>query len=67
MASHGREVFREHPSRCLSALEVAGVSLAGYKMVSDGLGPRDSCIWIGRCAFIRFWVCGGQFRWFSLN
>jgi hypothetical protein len=26
--------------------------------VPDGLRPRDSCIWTGRCAMIYFRVCG---------
>jgi hypothetical protein len=38
MASHGREVFREHTTRCLSALEVGGVGLARYKVFPMVLG-----------------------------
>jgi hypothetical protein len=38
MLSHDHEVFREHPSCCLSALEVANVGLAGYKVFLMVLG-----------------------------
>jgi hypothetical protein len=38
MVSRGHKVFREHPSCCLSALEVAGVGLVGYEVFLMVLG-----------------------------
>jgi hypothetical protein len=38
MVSPGLEGFREHPSCCVSALEVAGVGLVGYEVFLMILG-----------------------------
>jgi hypothetical protein len=38
MISRGHEGVREHPSCCMSALEVAGVGLVGYEVLLMVLG-----------------------------
>jgi hypothetical protein len=38
MVSRGQEGFREHPTCCMSALEVAGVGLVGYEVFLTVLG-----------------------------
>jgi hypothetical protein len=44
MVSQGQEGFREHPTYCMSALEVAGVGLVGYEvfLMVMGLGTLVS-------------------------